>query len=115
MSEQFPDDKREGKDRTVFHILSATLDPKQSSEFANRTNALLEGVVAGLEGFVEGRIFEADDRKAVIVITAWKARHMWAKADWNQRVQALLAEYAESGTAFIDTICYGRPKTVAKR
>jgi hypothetical protein len=114
MTEQFPDDKREGKDRTVFHILSATLDPQQSSEFADRATALLENVVVGFEGFVEGRVFEADDRKSVIFITAWKTRHMWAKADWNQQVQALIAGYAESGAAFIDTMCYGRPKIVAR-
>lgn len=115
MAEQFPDDKRAGKARTIFHILSATLDPHQSSEFADRTTALLENVVAGLEGFVEGRVFEADDRKAVIIITAWKTRDLWAKAHWNEQVQALLAGYAESGTAFIDAMCYGRPKIVATR
>jgi hypothetical protein len=114
MAEQFPNDKREGEPRTVFHILSATLDPHQSAEFADRATALLENVVAGLEGFVEGWVFEADDRKAVTLITAWKTRHMWAKAHWNHQVQALIAEYAESGTAFIDAMCYGRPKIVAK-
>ncbi len=114
MTEQFPDDKREGKARTVFHILSAALDPHQSSEFADRATALLENVVAELEGFVEGRVFEADDRKAVILITAWKTRHMWAKAHWNQQVQALIAGYAESGAAFIDAMCYGRPKIAAR-
>lgn len=114
MTEQFPDDTREGKARTVFHILSATLDPRQSSEFADRATALIENVVAGLEGFEEGRVFEADDGKAVILITAWKTRHMWAKAHWNEQVQALLGGYAESGTAFIDAMCYGRPKIVAR-
>ena len=114
MTEQFPDDKREGKARTVFHILSAALDPHQSLEFADRATALLENVVAELEGFVEGRVFEADDRKAVILITAWKTRHMWAKAHWNQQVQALIAGYAESGAAFIDAMCYGRPKIAAR-
>jgi heme-degrading monooxygenase HmoA len=114
MTEQFPDDKRDGEARAVFHILSATLDPHQSSEFADRATALLENVVAGLEGFVEGRVFEGDDRNAVILITAWKTRHMWAMAHWNEQVQALLAGYAESGTAFIDSMCYGRPKIVAR-
>jgi len=114
MTEQFPDDTREGKARTVFHILSATLAPPQSSAFADRATALLENVVAGLEGFEEGRVFEADDGKAVILITAWKTRDMWAKADWNQQVQALLAEYAESGAAFIDSMCYGRAKIAAR-
>jgi heme-degrading monooxygenase HmoA len=114
MTEQFPDDKSEGKARTVFHILSATLDPHHSSEFADRATALIENVVAGLEGFVEGRVFEADDGKAVTLITAWETRHMWAKAHWNQQVQALIAGYAESGAAFIDAMCYGRPKIVAR-
>jgi heme-degrading monooxygenase HmoA len=114
MTEQFPDDKSEGEARTVFHILSASLHPHQSSEFADRTTALLENVVAGLEGFVEGRVFEADDRKAVIIITAWKTRHLWAQAHWNEQVQDLLAEYAESGAAFIDAMCYGKPKIVAR-
>jgi heme-degrading monooxygenase HmoA len=114
MTEQFPDDKRQGKARAVFHILSAALEPHQSSEFAERATALIENIVAGLEGFVEGRVFEGDDRKAVILITAWETRHMWAKAHWNEQVQALLAEYAESGAAFIDSMCYGRPKIVAR-
>jgi heme-degrading monooxygenase HmoA len=114
MTEQFPDDVREGKVRPVFHILSVRLDPRQSSEFADRATALIENTVAGLEGFVEGRVFEADDGKAVILITAWQTRHAWAEAHWNERVQELLAAYAESGAAFIDTMCYGRAKVVAK-
>ncbi len=115
MTAQFPDDERDGRARTVYHILSAKLGPQQSSEFADRATALLEDVVAGLEGFVEGRVFEADDRKAVIVITAWKTRHLWAEADWNRQVQALLADYAQAGAAYVDAMCYGRPKIVTRR
>ncbi len=113
MTEQFPDDRSEGEARTVFHILSVTLDPDRSSEFADQATALIETVVAGLDGFVEGQVFEADDRKAVILITAWKTRHKWAEANWNQRVQTLLATYVESGATFVDVMCYGRPKIVA--
>jgi heme-degrading monooxygenase HmoA len=114
MTEQFPDDKREGKARAVFHILSAALDPHQSSEFADRANALIENTLAGLEGFIEGRVFEADDGKAVTLITAWQTRHMWAEAHWNEKVQELLAGYAESGATFIDAMCYGWPKVIAR-
>lgn len=113
MTEQFPEDKTDGKDRTVFHILSITIDPNQSSAFADRATALLENVVVGLEGFVEGRVFEADDGKAVTIVTAWKTRELWAKANWNQQVQALLASYDESGASFVDRMCYGRAKVVA--
>jgi hypothetical protein len=113
MTEQFPDDKRGGEDRTVFHILSTTLDPLKSAEFADRAQVLVENVVVGLEGFVEGRVFQADDGKVVVLITAWKSRHLWAKAHWNEHVQALIAGYAESGATFIDSMCYGRSKVVA--
>jgi hypothetical protein len=114
MTVQFPDDVSGGKARTVFHILSVTLDPKRSSEFADRATALIENVVATLAGFVEGRVFVEDDGKVVTLITAWQSRHLWAEADWNQHVQALLAEYAATGAAFMDAMCYGWPKVAAK-
>lgn len=97
----------------VFHIVSATLDPKHSSEFADRSTTVLQNVVDKLEGFLEGRVFRGDDGKTVIIITAWKSRHLWAEAEWTQQVQALLADYAESGATFADAMCYAGPAIVA--
>jgi hypothetical protein len=98
MTEQFPDDIRNGRGRAVFHLLSVTLDPHRRSEFADRAPALLEDVVSG----------------AVILITAWQRRHMRAKADWNQQVQALPAGYDEAGAEYIDDMWCGGIATRAR-
>ena len=91
MNDQFPGDLLDGKPRTVFQILSITLDPTRSSEFADRATALIRDVVAGLEGFIEGQAFVTDDGAMVSLMTAWKSRDLWAKAHWNAHVQDLLS------------------------
>jgi heme-degrading monooxygenase HmoA len=109
MTEQFPDDEREDKPRAVSHVFTATLDLHQRVAFADRATDLVRNIVAALEGFIEGRVFEADDGKSVIIMTCWKTRHMWAKAHWHQQVQALLAEYDQLGATFADAMWYGGP------
>ncbi len=69
------------------------LDPRKSSEFADRVTALLENVVVGLEGFLEGRVFEADDRKAVTLITAWETTYVGQGA-LESASPGLLAPYS---------------------
>jgi hypothetical protein len=70
------------------------------------TDLLLE-VSVGLEGFVEGRVFEADDGKSVTVMTSWKTRHLWANALWDRRVDLIL-ESIQSGEKMLDVMCYER-------
>ena len=111
MTDQFPNDEIDGKPRGVVHIWSVALDPQERPELASRITDLVRNVGVGLEGFVEGRLFEADDGSSLTVMTSWKARHLWAKAIWNQRVDLLL-DSVPSGAKLLDVICYQRPTIV---
>jgi hypothetical protein len=104
MTDQFPNDEINGKPRPVVHIWSAALD-LHSAQLASRVTDLLRNVGVGLEGFVEGRVFEADDGKSVTVMTTWRTRHLWADAVWNQRVDLML-ESVQRGAKILDVICY---------
>jgi hypothetical protein len=111
MTDQFPRDEINGKPRAVVHIWSAALDPHKSQQLASRVTDLIRSVGVGLEGFVEGRVFEADDGKSVTAMTTWKTRHLWASAVWNQRVDVIL-ESVQSGAKILDVICYQRATIV---
>jgi hypothetical protein len=105
MSDQFPNDEIDGKPRTIVHIWSAALDADSCPGLTSRATDLLRTVGVGLEGFLEGQVFEADDAKSVTVITSWKTRHAWACALWNQRVDQLI-QAVEKSTIMLDIISY---------
>jgi hypothetical protein len=105
MSEQFPKDEIDGKPRAIVHIWSAALDPHTRPQLVARVTDLMRNVGVGLEGFVEGRVFEAADGKSVTAMSTWKTRHLWANALRNQRVDLLL-ESVQPGVKMLDSICY---------
>jgi heme-degrading monooxygenase HmoA len=65
-------------------------------------------VSAGLQGFLEGRVLEADNGENVIIITSWMTRHAWGAAQWDQEVGRVLSEWHESGAKIVDTMYYER-------
>ncbi len=105
MDGQFPNDEINGKPRAVVHIWSAALDPHKRPQLASRVGDLLREVGVGIEGFVEGRVFEADDGKSMTVMTTWKTRHLWANAVWNEQVDRIL-DAVQPGAKILDVMCY---------
>ncbi|HEY1881578.1 MAG TPA: antibiotic biosynthesis monooxygenase [Candidatus Cybelea sp.] len=106
MSEQFPNDETNGGPRAVVHIWSAALDPDKSEELASRVTDLLRHVTTEMEGFIEGRVFQADDGTSVTVMSTWKTRHLWANALWDERVDRILESV--TGSEVLDVMCYER-------
>jgi hypothetical protein len=90
MSQQFPNDEVDGKQRPIVHVWTAKSDANNGPELVSRATTLLQDVGANLDGFIEGQVFESDDGNAVIVITRWETRHAWADALWNDKVDRLL-------------------------
>jgi heme-degrading monooxygenase HmoA len=111
MSDQFPNDEKDGKPRRVVHIWSVALGADKSPELAAGITNLLETVGLELDGFVEGRVFETDDGSGVTVMTTWKTRHAWANAIWNQRVDQIL-ELVQPSAKVLDVMCYERATIV---
>jgi heme-degrading monooxygenase HmoA len=104
MVEQFPGDES----GPVVYLWAATLNPNESGEFAKRMEQAMRQDAAGLPGFLEGRIFEADDGSSVICTTYWETRHAWADAQWNKEIGRVLAESFNSAIKIVDTMCYER-------
>lgn len=105
MSDQFPNDVIDGKQRTIVHIWSAALDTGSCPGLTARASDLLRNTAVGMDGFLEGRVFEADDAKSVTVVTSWETRHAWAQALWNERVDQLIQAVEQSSIIF-DIISY---------
>jgi hypothetical protein len=104
--EQFPRDKSSS---TIIHILAAQFShPNETEKFLEQAISLMREVSAGLQGFVEGRILEADDGENVIIITSWMRRQAWGAAQWDQEVGRVLSEWHESGAKIVDTMYYER-------
>ncbi len=80
----------------VIHMLSATIDPTVDGNFTRLLVDCLRDFAAQMPGFLEGRVFEADDRTRVIVSTQWKTRHAWAQAQWNDAIGRVVAQLHES-------------------
>ncbi len=108
MAEQFPSDRSSGKDGTVVYLLAATLNPNESGEFSERAAQHLRDDVAGLPGFLDAQILEADDETSVIIVTRWQTRHAWAQSQWNQKIGQVLAESFHSAVKIVDSMCYER-------
>ncbi|HEX3369883.1 MAG TPA: antibiotic biosynthesis monooxygenase [Candidatus Cybelea sp.] len=113
MTEQFPNDAINGEARAVVHIWSAALDPDKSQELASRVTDLMRDVTNEMEGFVEGRVFRADDGKSVTVMSKWKTRHLWANALWDERVDRILESV--TGSEILDVMCYESSRVTAAR
>jgi heme-degrading monooxygenase HmoA len=105
MSDQFPNDVIDGKQRTIVHIWCAALDAGSCPGLTSRATDLLRNIAVGMDGFLEGRVFEADDAKSVTVVTSWETRHAWAQALWNERVDQLI-QAVERGSIILDIISY---------
>jgi hypothetical protein len=105
MSDQFPNDVVDGKQRTIVHIWSAALDTNSCPGLTSRASDLLQNVGVGMDGFLEGRVFEADDATSVTVVTSWETRHAWARALWNERVDQLI-QAVEQSSIKLDIISY---------
>ncbi len=108
MTEASNSDARNRDDVPVVLILDVSFMSDEAPSFANRTAELMREVIDGLEGFLEGRVFEADDGKRVIITMSWKTRHLWAEAHWNEKVEKLLVDYYQSGAKVASTMCYER-------
>jgi heme-degrading monooxygenase HmoA len=80
----------------VVHMLSATIDPNLDGDFTRLLSESLHDLAAAMPGFLEGRVFEADDRRRVIVMTHWETRHAWAQAQWNDAIGRVVAQLHES-------------------
>jgi heme-degrading monooxygenase HmoA len=104
MVEQFPRDES----GPVVYLWAATLNPNECAEFAKRVEQAMRHDAAGLPGFLEGRIFEADDGSSVICTTNWETRHAWAAAQWNKEIGRVVAESFHSAIKIVDTMCYQR-------
>jgi hypothetical protein len=113
MSEQFPNDEIDGEPRAVVHIWSAALDPGKSQELASRVTDLMRYLTNEMEGFIEGRVFQADDGRSVTVMSTWKTRHLWANALWDERVDRILESV--TGSEVLDVMCYESSRVVASR
>jgi heme-degrading monooxygenase HmoA len=106
MKEQFPRDKSSS---TIIHILAARFSqPNETAKFLQQAISLMREVSAGLQGFLEGRVFEADDGGSAIIITSWITRHAWAAAQWDQEVGRVLSEWHQSGAKIVDSMYYER-------
>jgi hypothetical protein len=104
--EQFP---RDDSSSTITHVLAAQFSqPEQTAKFLEQAIDLMRDVSARLEGFLEGRVLEADDGKNVIVATSWMRRHAWGAAQWDQEVGRVLSEWYDSGAKIVDTMYYER-------
>ncbi len=108
MVEQFSSDRSSGKDGTVVYLWAATLNPNESDAFSKRAAQHVRDDVAGLPGFLDARILEADDETSVIIVTRWETRHAWAQSQWNQKIGRVLAESFQSSVKIVDTMCYER-------
>lgn len=108
MIEQFPSDRSGGKDGTVVYLWEATLKPNESGDFSKRATQHIRDDVAGLPGFLDARILEADDGTSVIILTRWQTRHQWAQSQWNQKIGHVLAESFHSTVKVADTMWYER-------
>jgi len=106
MTEQFPSDKI--GDAIVHVVVAKFSGPGETTEFVRRAVTLMRDVTAGLQGFLEGRVLEADDGASVIVATHWATRHAWAAAQWDEAVGRALSESHASDAKIVDTICYVR-------
>jgi len=105
MSDQFPNDVLDGKQRTIVHIWCAALGAGSCPGLTSRATDLLQNIGSGMDGFLEGSVFEADDAKSVTVVTSWETRHAWARALWNERVDRLI-QAVEQSSIILDIISY---------
>jgi len=108
MPRQFSQDDSIANAGEIVHVWVASIAPEECTAAAQRLSDLMQDTVADLQGFLEGEVLEADDRRSVIALTHWTSRHIWAQAQWNQEVGKTIAALFQSGAKMVDTMYYVR-------
>jgi heme-degrading monooxygenase HmoA len=103
---------REG---AVVHLVSATVEPALNEKLLQPMIDCLSEVAAGLPGFMEGRVFQEDDRTRVIVMTHWATRHAWANAQWDDVIGKLVATMYSSSAKVEMVMAYQRAVVLPRR
>lgn len=60
-----------------------------------------------LAGFVEGVVFQSEDRQRILLITEWTSRHAWSASQWDKEVADNLVSIVQTASA-IDSRTYFR-------
>jgi len=60
-----------------------------------------------LAGFLEGEIFQSEDRQRILLITEWTSRHAWSASQWDKDVADNLVSIVQTASA-IDSRTYFR-------
>jgi heme-degrading monooxygenase HmoA len=66
-----------------------------------------------LPGFIEGEIFQSEDRSRLLIITEWTSLHDWSMSQWDRDVSDNLVSIVETAVA-IDSRTYYRVGRISK-
>jgi hypothetical protein len=66
-----------------------------------------------LPGFVEGEIFQSEDRSRILIVTEWASQHDWSMSQWNSEVSDNLVSIVQTASA-VDSRTYYRAGRISK-
>lgn len=66
-----------------------------------------------LPGFIEGEIFQSDDRSRILIVTEWVSQHDWSMSQWDRAVSDNLVCIVQTASA-VDSRTYYREGRISQ-
>jgi heme-degrading monooxygenase HmoA len=98
--------------RHIVSVLLINVAESDTAQLVREAESLMKHK-GDLAGFVEGEIFQSEDRSRFLIITEWTSLHDWSMSQWDRDVSENLVSIAETARA-IDSRTYYRVARIPK-
>jgi len=96
---------------SMVSVLVLEVSPGESARLVSEAASLMRRKTK-LEGFVEGEIFQSDDRTRVLIATEWQSNEAWSRSQWDREVGNAVVAIFTTATA-VESRTYYRTARVA--
>jgi|SRR5579862_3468904 len=90
----------------LVSVLLISVSPDDSAYLVQQAADMMKHK-RDLAGFLEGEIFQSEDRQRILLITEWASRHAWSASQWDKEVADNLVSIVQTASA-IDSRTYFR-------
>lgn len=87
-------------EKKVVSVVTFRVSPAKVDSVSAKVKAVLRQRLPGMPGFIEATLLTNEERTQLIVTSAWRSRHRWAAAQWDEDVDRAIVD------AFEDTASY---------
>jgi heme-degrading monooxygenase HmoA len=94
----------------IVSVMLLSVAPDESERLVGEATALMQRKTE-LEGFIEGEIFQSDDRERVLIVTEWRSKHDWSRSQWDAEVGHAVVAITQTASA-VDARTYFRTARV---